>query len=317
MLPVGSGDCIHIRITELDEVHHVIIDSGPSGHARKFRSLIRSIEKAGQRVDLLCFTHIDNDHIKGAEALFGDPKFTFSGIDMVWMNIPDDPQAPPAPAAADGSHLISCTAACKLLDGIKRKGYRYRSEVIEGEHIRIGSTEIRAVLPNRERLREYYQDWNKKMPHRKARTISASDTSPTNGSSIVLMLTAGRTRMLFAGDAFAEDLETASAIYGGDTGFHLVKLPHHGSANNITAGMLQAMNCRCFLISAEKSAKRPSQESVDLLGQFGAAHGPVVLYGNYAWNHLRQPVGLQIIAPLKAPASAPDPAITIRTEEIL
>lgn len=316
MVPVGGGDCIHIQITEPNETYNIIIDSGPSGHARKFRNLIHSVEAANQKVDLLCFTHIDNDHIKGAETLFSDPKFTFSGIDMVWINIPDDSDSTTELAAPDGSRLISCRVASKLLEGIKKKGYRYRSTVSAGTHIRLGSTEIQAVLPDCERLKAYYKYWNEKMINRKARTISASDSSPTNGASIVLLLTDGTTRMLFAGDAFAEDLQDVSLRYSGETGFDLVKLPHHGSANNITADMLQAMNCHCFLISAEQSSKRPSQESIDLLGQFGAEHGQVVLYGNHAWNHISQPGGIQIVAPLKEPVNELNPAITICAEEI-
>ena len=316
MLPVGGGDCIHIRITESNETYNIIIDSGPSGHARKFRSLIRSIEEANQKVDLLCVTHIDNDHIKGAEILFSDPKFTFSGIDMIWMNIPDDPDSPTKPAAPDGSRLISCRAACNLLEHIKKKGYQYKAKVSAGTHLQLGSTEIRAVLPDIKRLNAYYEDWNKKAPNKKARAISASDSSSTNGASIVLLLKSDTTRMLFTGDAVAEDIQDVSLLYSGEIGFDLVKLPHHGSANNITAGMLQAMNCHCFLISAEKSSKRPSQECVNLLGQFGAVHGQVVLYGNYAWNHLRQPSGIQIFAPLTEPVNELNSAITICSEEI-
>lgn len=315
MLPVGSGDCIHIQLTEDAQAYNIIIDSGPASHGRKFRNLIRTVDAAGQQVDLLCFTHIDNDHIKGAENLFADPKYTASRIGMIWMNIPEEEAARTSPATRICPRSISCKAACQLIEGIRNKGYPHLTRVTAGHSLRLGSAEIQAVWPDEESLSEYYNDWTSKMGRKKPRTISASDGSPTNGASIVLLLTVGELRLLFAGDAFAGDLERIALRHAGSDGFALVKLPHHGSAGNTTDAMLRAMNCDCFLVSTEGTAKRPSQETIDLLGQYGAGRSGVVLYGNYPWNRLHESEGLKILSPVKEEVLICDQQISIRTEE--
>ena len=86
LLPVGNGDCIHIRIEDETGPHHIIIDSGPATAARKFRNLLKQISDAGENLDLLCFTHIDDDHIGAATKVFSDQQQSSDFIQRVWLN---------------------------------------------------------------------------------------------------------------------------------------------------------------------------------------------------------------------------------------
>lgn len=315
MLQVGGGDCIHIRIVQPSGIYNIIIDSGPAGSASKFRSLLRKIQSSGERVDLLCFTHIDNDHIKGAEKVFAETSFAFTDIDRIWINIPDF--ALPKETAVSGRNVlpVSCESASKLMREIRRRGFPCTTKITEGEALRLGDVEVLAVSPSRERLEACYREWEKYLASSKHVPISAvSDSNPINGSSVVLLLTFGETRLLFTGDAFAKDLEDISKQCANQAGFALVKLPHHGSAANTSAEMLEAMKCPVFLISTISTTKRPSQDTVSLIGAYGRKYGEVTVYGNYRWPNLRRTDGVQIVQLTREPIRILPEWISIATE---
>lgn len=60
----GIGDCILIRCREHGALANILIDSGQNMNV--FEAVLRRILDQGERIDLLVFTHDDNDHIKGA-----------------------------------------------------------------------------------------------------------------------------------------------------------------------------------------------------------------------------------------------------------
>lgn len=86
-----------------------------------------------------------------------------------------------------------------------------------------------------------------------AESEDRTDSSRANGSSISLVLDYGDTRLLLAGDAFADDLVAGLAAYrpGGKTPIDLFKLPHHGSAKNLTRELVRAIDCPRWLISSD------------------------------------------------------------------
>lgn len=60
----GIGDCILVRCKDQGAWADILIDSGQN--MRVFLDALNRISENGERVDLLVFTHDDNDHIKGA-----------------------------------------------------------------------------------------------------------------------------------------------------------------------------------------------------------------------------------------------------------
>lgn len=80
------------------------------------------------------------------------------------------------------------------------------------------------------------------------------DTKPANGSSICVVVEYEGHRLLLTGDAHADNLIAAlDLLPEEERRFDLVKLPHHGSAKNVTAELIGKLDCGSFLISTSGS----------------------------------------------------------------
>jgi len=282
ILPVLSGDCIHLRFQSFDGWHNVIVDSGPAGAAETFRTLLQQIALHGECVDLLCFSHIDNDHIKGAERVFSSPGFDSSIIHKIWLNIPPSMLSANSKSAMYRPETVE--TACQLWNVLYGQDISCETCVASGMETIVGDMQIIAVLPTLERLLNYYSEWEHQTRSLHYHPMSVQqDTNPINGSSITLLCTIGQNRLLFAGDAFSCDLAAVGTQYAGESGFSIVKLPHHGSDANITTNMLTELRCREFIISGRQNRYRPSPEAMALLSNYGATTGEVTVYGNYDW----------------------------------
>lgn len=302
MLPANEGDCLHIRFQSGEEWHNIVIDSGPAACASQFRALLDRIRKQQESLDLLCFSHIDDDHIKGAELTFSEPSFISSHIERIWINLPDSITSSTSGNMLSAYQNITVESAYKVFSYITARSIPCTTKVIAGDQMMIGDILITAVLPTPQRLEAYYQALEKDLEKlRQSKPFlfiggTTSDTSPYNGSSISLMINADSGQLLFAGDAFAPDLAAAAQRYVGDKGFLLVKLPHHGSDRNINEKLLAALECRHFMISTQSTAYRPAQKTINLLADYGKACDDVTLYGNYVWPFIQKPAqGIEIL----------------------
>lgn len=312
ILPAFHGDCIHLRFHSQGQCHNVVIDSGPGKHSAGFKRLMNGIRAAGEHVDLLCFTHMDDDHVLAAKHYFKTAE-NLDFVRQIWINIPNDEVQRAQKLKAGTDELTGAEKTFELFGHILRHGIPCKTEVLQGEKLYVGDMLIRAVLPTRELLTSYFDEWDKQMEKTKLTDAQSADDSDANGGSIVLVIEAMGNRLLFSGDAFAPNLEAISGTWTGPNGFALVKLPHHGSNANMSSSMLDAMNCRSFVISANGSMGRPAQKTVNILGQYGSEHGGVKLYGNYGWNDIDKVVGVTI----KKLGAEPVPVtegITLRTE---
>ena len=119
-----------------------------------------------------------------------------------------------------------------------------------------------------------------------AEAHTARDRSVPNASSIVLLAEYRGKSCLFAGDTNPDILESAvdRLLHAGkQTRLHLdaLKVPHHGSRFNVTADLIQKLNCRKFLISTNGvKFEHPDPESIARIILYG---GPSPeLYFNYA-----------------------------------
>ncbi len=98
-----------------------------------------------------------------------------------------------------------------------------------------------------------------------AKKVSGKDTSRANGSSIVLLLEHAGRRVLLAGDAYAVDLVDGLRAFGAGNPVPLAafKLPHHGSRENTTRALVDAVDCPLFLFSTDGSVfGHPDPEAV-------------------------------------------------------
>ncbi len=86
-----------------------------------------------------------------------------------------------------------------------------------------------------------------------AESDSGRDPSEANGSSISLLLEYKDRRIVLAGDAFADDLVAGLAEVAPQKVLEVdaFKLPHHGSKNNVTKTLVEAVSCPCWLFSTD------------------------------------------------------------------
>lgn len=304
ILPAGGGDCIHLRFLPSDgRWRNIVIDSGPAGQKRYFQTLLEQIDAHGENIDLLCFSHIDDDHIKGAELIIRRGRVRPGLITRICMNVPDG--AVPEQRIVGDFQQTTVDNAVDLLKYIVDLSIPCKTVTLAGDHMCFDDAELRVVLPNQERLDAYYEGWKRKGYFHPVAV--QQDHSEVNGSSIVLLFTLGPHRILLTGDAFSCDLAQVARDYAGDQGFSIVKLPHHGSGANITAEMLRDLRSREFIISTKQTAHRPARETMELLSQYGAGVNGVTVYGNYEWSRFDAGVSnVNIIYPENGPAFTAD-----------
>jgi hypothetical protein len=84
------------------------------------------------------------------------------------------------------------------------------------------------------------------------------DGSKANAASIALVLEHDGKRALLTGDATASELLGGLALLGaGDrVPLDLVKLPHHGSRNNVSRELVQAVDCPLWVFSSDGTTFR-------------------------------------------------------------
>ena len=312
VLQAFHGDCIHLRFNSEGKWYNIVIDSGPAFHETGFKNLLNWINDMEEQVDLLCFTHMDDDHILAAKNYFRDSEKKTDFIKQIWINVPEDEIESAQSATLSSVCTTSANKASKLYGCIYSRGIPHTTKILRGQTIYFGDVLVQAVLPTQARREEYFAEWHKQKTKDKCTSANSLDDKPANGGSIALFVWVMGKRMLFSGDAFAEDLTEVAEMWAGD-GFDLIKLPHHGSNGNITDEMLKAMKCRCFVISADGKRDRPTQATIDLLASYGRTNGTVTLYGNNPWK-LEERDGIAIKT-LAAEAVLISDGITLRTEQ--
>ena len=96
------------------------------------------------------------------------------------------------------------------------------------------------------------------------------DPSVPNLSSIVVLAEAGRKRMLLTGDArgdkMLQGLEFVGLVKrGGRLHVDVLKVPHHGSANNLDDDFFQRITADHYVFSGNGEHGNPERESLEML----------------------------------------------------
>ena len=93
------------------------------------------------------------------------------------------------------------------------------------------------------------------------------DTSPTNGSSISLLIEYKEYKLLFLGDSFPSDVTASLKQLGfsldNKINLNVMKVSHHGSKHSTSNELLRLINCEKFLISTNgKQRHHPDKETL-------------------------------------------------------
>src|SRR5436190_11649313 len=77
MLPAQRGDALWLTYGEGSDLHHVLVDAGPSETVPTLVPVlerrIRDLPGRSNRIELLAMTHVDADHIQGVVSLLSGP----------------------------------------------------------------------------------------------------------------------------------------------------------------------------------------------------------------------------------------------------
>ena len=123
-------------------------------------------------------------------------------------------------------------------------------------------------------LQKKHDDWLKELKE-KGLTVEEAlaayvDKSVPNLSSIVVIAEAGDKKMLLTGDArgdkILEGLELIEALdAGGSMHVDLLKVPHHGSANNLDEDFFERITADHYVFSGNGEHGNPERESFEML----------------------------------------------------
>jgi len=130
------------------------------------------------------------------------------------------------------------------------------------------------MVPELKKLQAKHDQWLKDL---KAKGLKPSDAlsayvdkSVPNLSSLVLLATCGGKSILLTGDArgdkILEGLESVGALKPGKS-MHVdvLKVPHHGSSNNLETGFFERITADRYVFSGNGEHGNPERESLEML----------------------------------------------------
>jgi len=135
-------------------------------------------------------------------------------------------------------------------------------------------TVVGPLAPDLEALRKKHDAWERKRaenhPTAEEALSAYIDKSVTNLSSIVMLAKAGDKSILLTGDArgdkILEGLERAGLMKpGGSIRVDVLKVPHHGSANNLDLNFFKRIKADHYVFSGDGEHGNPEREAFEML----------------------------------------------------
>lgn len=298
-----SGDAIALRFGAYENNRWktqtvFVIDGGNLTSGQAIVDHIKGVYKTN-KVDRVILTHPDSDHASGLRKVVEQLE-----VGKIWMHRPWNHWGDVKNFIVDGRITrnsfeervrLAYQYAYDIEKIAKEKGIEIFSPH-QGSSYSINNEKILTVLGPSKELYTALIQASGKTPEmgvfESTRTFSASEkkklvyedmsfqtehledvhipTSAENDMSLVLLLTVGKTKVLFTGDAGTQGMFKA-IYYATEHGISLKDLdvfqvPHHGSRKNLSKGILKHINTKYSIIScAANSPKHPSPIVVNSL----------------------------------------------------
>lgn len=320
VLPASFGDCLWIEYGDKDVPNVILIDAGPSA-PKPLKRRLEALHARGGFLELVVVTHVDADHIAGMLTLLEND---FYGVPVrdLWFNgfrhLPGEvygekqgerltglileKKMPWNVAFGSGPILVDDEAAdypeVKLPGGAKitlLSPDATQLSKLKKSWIEVcGDADLYAdILASTEYFGEN-EGFGTGMPDvdSLADTKFTEDDTVANGSSIAFGLSYGGKRILCGADAYPSRLlRSLTALHGESPfKFDVVKLPHHGSANNVSIEFVEAMVCPQYVFSSSGARfKHPSMPAVARVVRHGGNPNLVFNYRsefNEVWDNL-------------------------------
>jgi hypothetical protein len=279
-LNARHGDCFLVRWD--DGV--MLVDGGPDptfDDELEPRLLELPVNPAGRRVlDVVCVTHVDDDHIAGVQDLLKQLTRALDDLEappfqirQVWFNSVDElVENREAGLAAAVEPLLAVSPDGSAVSASINQGRDVRNRaarleplgtrripgLLQGMQPEVDGLAVTVVAPDRGALDELIEKWRTSEQTGDASAITAAyvDRSIPNLSSIVLLVEhAGRTALLTGdarGDRILAGLTDCRLLADGEPlRVDLMKLPHHGSENNVERAFFDRIHADHYVVSAD------------------------------------------------------------------
>lgn len=341
-LPASYGDCLWIEYGDAQAPNVILIDAGPSAPPQ-LRVRLEQLAARRGMLELVVVTHVDADHIAGMLTLL---EHNFYGVPVrdFWFNglrhLPGESfgerqgekltelilkKAVPWNGQVSNGGLSVTDAECPAFDlpggsriSLLSPDAGQLARLKKSWHDVCGEADlyegVAAVSqPLEVEGRESFGAGN--TIDALAETICREDNAVANGSSIAFILEYQGRRVLFGADAYPSRLLTSlTALLGAAPHqFDLVKLPHHGSENNVSKELIAALQCPRYLFSSNGAKfKHPAPQAVSRVIKYG--NNPELLF-NYRseFNSVWDDALMRIQFPYKATYGGPD-GITVKLD---
>ena len=341
MLPARHGDALWIEYGRGSaKPERVLVDCGPAGTYPLLRKKIEALAPAERHFELFILSHIDDDHIGGAIKLFKDVRALGLSFGDVWFNgwrhLSDRLNA------KQGEAFSALIQDKKLpWNQLMNDGDAIVREMDElPEFVLPGGLTLTLLSPTPDRLAALARSWSKEITaaggtpgeietgrrflghvpsaSEDVAELAAepfeSDSTAANGSSIAVLAEFAGKAVLLGGDAHAPVLQQAVELLCARRGVKTLpltafKLPHHGSQNNLSNGLLALLRCPHYLVSSSGARfNHPDRQAIARVIEHGRKTGlPPTLHFNYrsaeplnaVWDKpsLRQQYGYAVAYP--------------------
>jgi beta-lactamase superfamily II metal-dependent hydrolase len=284
------GDCLLVECPDRGRAKHILVDGGPAGtYAASLRTVLTGLARRGASVDLAVLSHIDNDHVLGLLDYLHELRNVrtqrrrgLPEVRALWHNSFSQAaggaeigplarrilaQAGSAEQMRGLAAIVSGVAEGDALTAIAAELKVPVNAGFAGGHvlvgaagpIQLGGATIHIAGPSQpilDQLREEWLEWQRKHSGIAADRAAAvaADRSVPNLSSITMLVEWQGSRLLLTGDGRADQvsdgLRAAGQMDGGRLHVSVLKMPHHGSARNMTPAFLQTVTADRYVFSA-------------------------------------------------------------------
>ncbi len=276
-------------------MRHVLVDGGRPGTYATLRPGLKALSEAGETLELLVLTHIDNDHVQGLLQFVSDPDPPIR-VEGVWFNptgIATDLEVLGFDEAGDFERRM------REVGWPLNAGFADGTVAVDGKDAMVmnlaGGLRLTILSPERgalDRLRTAGNGWSRR--RRRGRAVGdaandlevlgrktahgppdvasllavpeVADRDPANGASIAFLAEWRGRRVLLAADAHPGVLTRSLrqlATGNGPVRVDVFKVSHHGAKGNTSVDLLQAVNCTTYAFSTDGSGNgHPDPETV-------------------------------------------------------
>lgn len=286
-------------------------------------------------LELMMLSHIDDDHINGLLALADDIEEGTAPAEvlLLWHNSLEGLLEGKLPEPESKVATASVAAGFrKTAHGDDEWGQKVLASVPQGQHLHafakrqgldttmndpfaplvmarkdqpaadISGLELVVLAPDAEAVENLRKAWKR---HRKEGITAAyNDRSPYNLSSVVVLARFDGKSMLLTGDALGNEVMDGLKQKGisnadGRAHFDLIKLPHHGSQNNVAIDFFQNVTADAYLVSGDGPDGKFPNPHPNAMNWLKEARGDddYVIYCTYDLPYMREIFGPRLRAP--------------------